>query len=156
MIVVHSPVGENQGLVNWRVGITGSFISRNGTAAQRIEYDPSNPMAIIHEVGHLLDCRFIDIGAVNRALMRTRWAPSKADCLHLIRSEIRAWRIAKSICLPEYWNEAEALGEHALGSYIRWVNLHGHIKIDRNKLRIVPLNRGVKIGITAGSCWRRL
>jgi len=84
-------------------------------------------MALLHEIGHILSGHFV-IG-------RYCIIDSLMD-LHNIREEVIAWRIAKSFCKEEYWNEKFA--KSCIKGYVD--NSIRHIKIDFNKLKIIPLN----------------
>jgi len=91
-------------------------------------------MDIVHELGHMLACRKDDIGK------RDPWSD--------IRREIKAWRIAKSICKPEYWRERDAL--ESIVSHLE--SMDNAKKLRRRiykhgwgQLKIIPLNRGVDL-----------
>jgi len=72
-------------------------------------------MNLCHEIGHIL------LG----------W--SRSGGIGQIRCELLAWRIAKTFCKDEYWNEDEAIG--CLQTYFDY-HRYNH---DASKLKIIPL-----------------
>ena len=113
------------------------FVSRDGWHYCRLSisrYSKNRPMDIVHELGHLLGCRGEYL--------------AKKDPWSDIRREIRAWRIAKSICKPEYWREQDALesivshleGMDNAKKLRRRIYRHGW-----GQIKIVPLNAGVSL-----------
>ena len=81
--------------------------------------DPKMGTGFCHELGHVLD--------------KKTWERST------LASEVIAWRIAKSICKEEYWDENDAI------SCLKIYAHQGGIKVNWDKFRIIPLNKGLKI-----------
>jgi len=78
--------------------------------------------AFCHELGHAY------IAKLKTKSIRYETA------LETMRTEVLAWRFAKSFCKPKYWNEKEAL--NCLNEYVK----HFNYKIDMSKLKIIPIN----------------
>ena len=78
--------------------------------------------AFCHELGHAYTC-----------LNKTKRIRDETP-LETMRTELLAWRCAKSFCKKKYWNETEAL--KCLNAYAEQFRL----KIDMRKLKIIPLN----------------
>lgn len=109
------------------------FTSQDGYKAVSIEIGMKAPlnwqMSLAHEMGHLLSIKYVD---TYRSFFRQKYN---------FRREVMAWRIAKSIIKSRYWSEDIAINglyQHAKFSgmlyNINWV-----------KLKIIPLNQGIKI-----------
>ena|GEM_PF-5481691 len=95
-------------------------------------------MALAHEFGHVFTARNIS-NRVYKALatqdLLSIYFIKRKDKLNVIRNEMLAWRFAKAICKPEYWNEEETV--NSIATYCK--NLM--IDMDEKRLRIVPLFR---------------
>ena len=95
-------------------------------------------MALAHEFGHIFTTRNIS-NSVYKALatqdLLSIWFIKRKDKLNVIRNEVLAWRFAKAICKPKYWNEGEAV--NSIVTYCK--NLM--IDVNEKRLRIVPLVR---------------
>ena len=79
-------------------------------------------MHFVHELGHVLDQR-LDLDE------RSRLSVSEG----MLRSEVRAWRIARSFCKEKYWDNDEAI--RCLESYANRLD----ININWDKFKIIPL-----------------
>ena len=95
-------------------------------------------MTLAHEFGHIFTAR--------KCSPRTYKALATQDLLTIyfikpkeksaiIRNEILAWRFAKAICKPKYWNEQEAV--KSIMTYCKSLMLD----INEKRLRILPLIR---------------
>lgn len=107
-----------------------TFQTKNNQTIKELHISDGDAMGMGHEIGHILDCRYLDL-------------EHYATCgQYLVSVEIRAWRVAKSILKPELWNEREAINciwsyANVRGIYIKWW-----------KFKIIPLNKGLKIRLT--------
>jgi hypothetical protein len=117
-----------------RINPGNSFITKDGLQYYSLSvsrYDKTWAMSVAHELGHVLGCRKED--------------GHKLDSWSVIRREIMAWRIGKSICKTEYWKEGEAL--ESLASHImsmdNWKEIYR--KVLTTRLKIIPLNAGVSL-----------
>ena len=121
-------------LDNENSNTTNLFRSRDGKIARELSICPDYPSSIAHELGHILDCQYLDF-------KRYRWVGYETYTLSV---EIRAWRIAKSIMRPELWSEEIALD--CLNNYYEKARQAGYPKRENwDRLTITPLNKGVKI-----------
>jgi len=93
-------------------------------------------MALAHEFGHVFTARNIS-SRVYKALatqdLLSIYFIKRKDKLNVIKNEMLAWRFAKAICKPKYWNEEEAVSSIAM--YCK--NLM--IEMDEKRLKIIPL-----------------
>jgi hypothetical protein len=93
-------------------------------------------MDFCHELGHLLTCR--------KACLE-KYAEGG---IHHLRQELMAWRVAKSICRPEFWTENEAIETTLIaiegpGWPEGWGQMRQRLRLDR--LKIIPLNKGLSL-----------
>lgn len=106
-----------------------------GEALEDREYEITYPdkiepqMSLAHEFGHLLSCLRLTRGQI----MYKRWPRGNG----ILRDEIIAWRIAKSILKKEYWNEDFALA--CLSSYR--LNTYGLTR--KKNVKIIPYQTGL-------------
>jgi len=93
-------------------------------------------MALVHEFGHIFTARNVS-SKIYKALatqdLLSIYFIKRKDKLNVIRNEMLAWRFAKAICKPKYWNEEEAV--NCIVMYCK--NLM--IEMDEKRLKIIPL-----------------
>ena len=110
------------------------FITRDGFQFYKVSVSAKvryREMSVCHEMAHVLLCR--------KTYGRDRGPMAN------LREEILAWRLGKSFCRPEYWNETDAIEN--IASYLMglpdWKQLWR--KINWKLFRIVPLKHGISI-----------
>lgn len=113
----------------WNETVTTAsvFTTQDGLVPHSLYMCPEAPMAMAHEIGHLLSSARFNIG---RYIFSSNYA---------FKLELMAWRIAKSIMKPELWDEKVAK------KYLRTYYIGVSIRVNWKKLRIVPLNKGIRL-----------
>jgi hypothetical protein len=119
------------------------FIRRDGAQYIGININRNNErieMALCHEIAHLLLCRQDD---------------GDEDGLPVLRAEIKAWRLAKSFCKPQYWSDSRAIeniesyideDENFVVRWRQWGSLKNRARIfGLRSNRIAPINRGISL-----------
>jgi len=92
---------------------------------------PNWKMHLAHEIGHILHYHYID--------KPVPILPQDRTVIQTFRQEVMAWRIAKSLIKPKYWNDFEVI--FCLKTYYH----EGMPKIKWEKLKIIPFNKGLKL-----------
>jgi len=88
-------------------------------------------MDACHEIAHVLLCRKVygkDSGFIAN-----------------LREEITAWRLARTFCRPEFWDEPTAI--KCIGSHIVSMPEGGEYwrKVNWRRLKVIPLNQGITL-----------
>lgn len=115
-------------------GRCSDYSSCKEMAFQTLRIGTNTPhwkMHLAHEMGHILHYNYI---SKPKAFM-----PHIRTAKQLFRQELIAWRIAKSIIKPEYWNEANALERLKTYSPSVWINSReiSQFNINWDKLKII-------------------
>lgn len=109
--------------------VKGVFKSKNDVPISYIIINKNSrnwQLELCHELGHvLLSSRFYSL-----------YISAKMD---VIREEVMAWRLAKSYCKPKFWDDTLAR------LYLKTYFDNFKIKINWNKFKFIPLNKGFKL-----------
>ena len=124
------------------------FVTKDGWHFYHLSisrYGKHRGMAFCHELGHILLCR------------RRLGSTSKEHDIFTLRSEVEAWRLAKSFVLPQYWDEQEALNSikgHAK-YFPNWAiifdplaqkePIYARRKECFDRLKVIPWNQGISL-----------
>ena len=115
-----------------------AMFSANEISISISKYQEHPQMTLAHEFGHVFTARKCS-PKTYRALatqdLLTIYFIEPKEKSAVIRNEILAWRFAKAICKPIFWNEEEAI--KSIMTYCKSLMLD----INEKRLRILPLTR---------------
>ena len=113
---------------------SGVFITKDGCCPRKIEIPPENDpefrFSVAHEFAHILDIAYTDASRLGK------------DDIYAARTEVRAWRIAKSFVKPELWgDEGDLDAKKSLYGYFEIAFGKKRTKRIIERLKIIPLLR---------------
>ena len=134
-LLIHN--GGKSNRLGYGLFIRGTFKSKDGEVIRRIIVDLDNEawrMIYCHELAHVLTLHKFDSDEYIY------------DFRKALRTEITAWRLAKSFCKKKYWNEKVAI--ECLLCYAEPFPKPFPSIVDTKKLKkigIIPLNNDLRI-----------